>query len=325
MITFAQAKNSTLKNISGVTVTSQQFKDLLNEAVQMILNRGDFIGSIVPMRICAYRGCVTFPRHIGYVRAWKRCGERLPVGGFWFNFLDPRSSPRHDNLYGKSNAQLTQTGEVSTYADLHPLAPKYLRLYVEYPQDAGKVVTIFGEDSNGQPLVTPNGDGTVKQGLELTLQNPYVQSLIEVRRIDRVVKQETGGRVRLYSVEPDDMTTLIDLAIWDGSDLSPSYRRYQINDGCDASSLVSLEMLVKLAYVPVSADSDLVVIDNLPALKMMMQAIKCRDGGDSAGGAEFERSAIRELNLQISNAQPDSAIPVDMGETGNDPSYQQCF
>jgi len=77
LITFAQAKNSNIREISGCTVDSDRFKFLLNEATERLLTRGDSMGTVQPIQVCVRRGCVVFPRYVSTIREAKTCNGNL--------------------------------------------------------------------------------------------------------------------------------------------------------------------------------------------------------------------------------------------------------
>ena len=83
--------------------------------------------------------------------------------------------------------------------------------------------------------------------------------------------------------------------------------------------------LVKLKFVPAKLDTDLVLIQNLDALKDMMQAIQFKEANDIASAREYELSAIRELNLELNDQTPLDQTPVSMQPFNGLSFANRCF
>jgi len=324
MLSFGEVKDSSAINIAGVAVTSSQFKQWLNDAVRRLLTRGDFPGTLVPIFVCAQNGCVTWPRYVGQIRKLYTCNRDIGVKGIWYQFLDRQcwrgmcgseiSVPGTFPGGGYAQPAVNQ-GRYPIHKDIMGDG-RYVRLYPRCQQDVGKAVTIFGVDNGNQPLKHRNDSGDWEDGIRMILQLPYVQTTTFVRRIERVVKEVTQCQVLAYGVDSTTSDTLEDLAIWDGSEISPSRLRQRVFVGCGCDGTSSgVTALVKLAFVPVRTDEDWVLIDNLDALKLMIQCIKREEAGDRIGAREYEADAIRELNLQSLNEMPDNELPVDVEPT----------
>lgn len=340
MLSFGEFKASSAENIADVSVNSNSFKRWTNDATRRLLQRGDFAGTLVPIYVCVRNGCVTWPRYVGQVRKMYTCARDISVKGVWYSFLDrnawrgiwggylwgndiPTGWAPLPNGYGRP---AVNQGRYPVHQDIMGDG-RYVRLYHRCQQDLGKTVTIFGVDNGNQPLKHRTAAGNWEDGINLTLQTPYAQSTTFVRRIDRVVKEETQCQVLAYAVDSTSSDTLEDLAIWDGSEISPSRLRQNVFVGCGCNSdLSGVNALVKLAYVPVRYDEDWVLIDNVDALKLMIQAIKREEAGDRLGAREYEADAIRELNLQSQNEMPDNELPIDVQPMSGVPANAyQCF
>lgn len=319
--TLDQVKASNAINVAGVSSDSPEFLRYVNEAVRRLMRRGDWASTTPLIRTCVRKGCVVFPRYVGSVRRINKCGSPLDMRGLWYDFL-PRETFCGDVCHA------TFTGRSPVYQDIWGEG-WYVRAYIDSPLDVNKTVTLFGEDNNGQPYT---------ETLTLTASpNAYVQSSRYVRRIDRVIKSVTTGLVRLYAYSPTTLA-MVDLAVYEQSETNPSYPKYRLAVGCcsgvgasttsgnPCGELSSITALIKLQFIPVSVGSDLVLIKNVDAIKDMISSIRCGEAGDENGKATFEASAIRELNLELSDELPDSQIPVTIEPLGGfGLGSQQCF
>lgn len=328
LATLGEAKDSSILEIAGVSTGSPRFLQLLNEATRVLMRRGDWEGTVLPIYTCVARGCVVWPRYVGEVRKINVCNQSIPVENGWYRFMEWHG--RCDrNHYGwqdwlGEHARLENRDHLPVFQSILG-DNRTIRVYSFTPLDNGKTVQLFGEDCNGQPLTT-KGAGGWRDGITITLQAPYVETTITVRRIDRVLKSLTQGPVRLYA---NNSGTLEDVAYYEPSETNPNYQRSTIFIcGCSTScaSTKPVVAMVKLAFVPARVDTDLVLISNLDALKLAMQSQNFGDAGDFANKRAYLADAVSELNAELQDRNPDDQIPVDMGEFGRtNIGQQRCF
>ena len=338
LLTFGEIKNSSIVDIAGVCNTAPKFASLINEGVRRLLLRGDWPGSIAPLYLCVFNGCVCLPRYVGQIRRVNRCNESVPVKSIWYQFLDMRLY--HGN-HGHGFAPwvgheigLQQQTRSPVLQDISGDG-RLVRAYCRNPLDIGKTLTIFGIDNQGQELMTQNGDGTWSQGWVLTLAGPpigfaspantvYAQPANYVRRIDRVLKDVTQGVVDLYAYNPTTLVLETELGHYDPSETNPSYAKYTVHLGHHGagqsccSALRSIVALVKLKMIDVVADTDIVPLeyDALSALKFAVQSIKFAEAGDRASSIAYMADAIAELNKLTEDTIPDDQIPVAINPFG---------
>jgi hypothetical protein len=244
----------------------------------------------------------------------------------WWNFILDEHHRHHRHWRGLCGGECRMLGQgrLPTFSTIAGPG-RQVRLYIDAAADVGKTLTLFGvDDTNGQPLVTPNADGTFSDGIVLTGAFPFAATTQNIRRIDRVIKQPTQGRMRLFGWDTVNLV-LEDLAIYDPSETLPDYVRYDLHiPGCAPTGTPApvggcptprgVAALVKLQFIPAVADTDLVLISNRGALKAYIQSLKFKEAGDAANGDKYEANAIRNLNKELKNDFPDSQIGVDFGE-----------
>lgn len=322
LLTFGEVKTSRIPEIAQSCSSSDDFRSLVNEATEMLLERGDWEGTKEPIYVCTQRGCVTWPRYVGSVRELSVCGHPIPIHNVWYQFVDTEfynhccgqgtirlNCNQHGHISG-----MVATGYYSTYNDVP--GDSYIRAYATVNEDFGKTITIFGNDSNGIRLQTDNGDGTYSDGVVITLGNPYGTTSVLVQKGSiRVVKEATQGDVRLYAYDPVT-ATMLDLALYAPSETNPSYARYQLSAGCNCGTSSGVLALVKLAFIPVVNDNDLVLIGNMRALKYAIQSIKADEAGDVEKARARLVQAVNELNVQSRNHNPDSQISINLKPFG---------
>jgi len=74
---------------------------------------------------------------------------------------------------------------------------------------------------------------------------------------------------------------------------------------------------VKLEFIPVQFDNDLIQIDNLDALAMMVQSLNQNDNYDSQQAEVMQARAVKEMNLELRNKLPIDTVPVRFQPYGN--------
>lgn len=318
--TFGQLKRSGFRQVASADPEGEEFRRLANECVEALLNRGDWRGTITPVRFCVNNGFLTWPRFVHSIRKLNVGHREIDTHNVWYQFIDKDFYSNcigqpFDNIVNGLNRhdqfrEMNAFGYASTYTDVP--APSYIQAYPSLASDAlaGKTVTIFGKDSNGQPLRTLQPSGAYKDGMVITLATPFGISPVAVQAGSiRVVKDETEGDVRLYT---QDVTTgaLLDIAYYAPDETTPNYPRYKLNagynrNGCNTFSVLAL---VKLEFIPVRCDTDVVLIDNIQAMKFACQSIKKSEAGDFEGAEIYMQKAVHELNMSLQNETTDDQI-----------------
>jgi hypothetical protein len=334
MLTFAEFKASTAADIAGVCATSAQFMARTNEAVERLMTRGDWSGTLTPIHTCVRQGCVVWPRYVGAVRKINVCNYPIPIRNLWYDFLEYKNRSMWGGWCG-AEARMIGQQQASAFSDIYGDG-RFVRAYVTARADIGKTIRIFGEDNNGQVLRTKNNDGTYSDGILLTFAAPFVSTTDYVRRIDRVIKDVTQGDVRLYAYNPTT-DILEDLALYSPGETVPTYSKYQLHARTWPNSTapsqqgtccptMSVVALIKQRFIPVVGDTDLVQIDCKAAIKLMIQAIRYEENADRATARGFEQDAIRELNLQLRDDFPEDQTTIEVDAfSGTGIGYQKMF
>lgn len=317
--TFAEAKASDdLATVAGSCTNSDEFRQLLNNATDRLLYRGDWLGTVLPIHLTVSQGVVTFPRVVGSVRHLNICNQGIPVWSGWYSFL--RHYWSHGNCCGAwqgwlgPEAHLEQFGRGVQFAAI-PTDNCVLKV-TGIPADDGAVIQLFGTDPAGNPLRTDNGNGTWSDGISFTLTQPFVVGTQLVKQLTRAIKPITQGPVTVSSLD-QVLGTETPIASFDPGDTNPSYAQYKLHvRHCTTPVSITAVALVKLKFIPVVVDSDPVLIPNLHALKLFMQSIRFENSGDRNNAKAYQIDAVRELNLQLNDVQPIEQIPIQINAFG---------
>lgn len=320
LLTLGEAKASRrLKSIAGACSSSQQFIGLVNDATRMLMNRGSWWATVQNITACVYNKCIAWPRHVGTVLAVNVCNRAMTLQNNWYQFmpLDGDTVRNYVNCGCRGGMAVMNDGTSPVFQQIRCGDEFYIRAYPTRQADVGNYITIYGIDSDGQVVMTTHADGTYQEGEELTLAIPYVSTSRTYREVTRVEKDETEGIVRLYQYDATN-DVLLDMAYYEPTETSPAYQVSKIvgmgTCGCSTScdGLKRISALVKLQFVPVVNDKDIIQIENIDAVAMMVQALKLSDQYDVKTKQAMEMDAVRELNLELSNRLPINQIPVNV-------------
>jgi hypothetical protein len=328
------AKNSgALRNIAGVAVASPAFIDLVNEAQRRLMRRGNFYGMEQVIRICTSGCYIVWPKYVGTVMAVRFCHQHgIPplMQNNWYSFIGSNAgsfSGYHGTAgsYGThgftSQIVIEDAGTVPTQNDIVDTTGKQIRYQVVQANDLGKTITLYGKQYGAQPL-QELVSGVWQNGVTLTAATPYAATTQLVTQIESVTRQATQGMAYLFEYDPTT-TALRNLATYEPNETNPRYRRSKVFGmpcgTADANGIKwrQLEALVKLEFVPVSNDRDFLLIDNFDAIKFMIQAIKFEEANDDQNAEIKITKAIRELNMESSDKNPDEQTAIRVSLTGS--------
>jgi len=167
--------------------------------------------------------------------------------------------------------------------------PSKLLVYSEI-EEPSKFITIIGYDENGK---------RIEEKLKIQKTEPfYTQS--SFIKIEAIEKDMTEGYVYLSSFD-SSTNDRINLGVYAPSETNPSYTRYYIRGGGNAQQGTGI---VRLGYIPVYKDTEPLIIQNLPALSLMLKALHNYKTGDIQKAQAYEMNAIRLLDEQIEAEEP---------------------
>lgn len=313
---LSQAKQSRLNRISGLCSDSTDFLDLLNDATRQLMRRGNWWGTVAKIRLCVYDGCFALPYYVGTVLATNINGHPTKMSNHWYEFQPVEPYDWCCDRKWVSNVRATLDGTTPVFRNVPCNYAMKIRAYPRLQSDVGKTVTVYGIDSNGWEVRTERADGTFQNGEVLTLGTPYAETHSFFRTVTGIVKDQTNAVVDLYGYSADYMDQPLEMAHYQAWETVPSYRHMRITgcpQGCCPSSVT---MLIKLEFVPVQNDSDFVLVDNLDALAIAMQAVKQSDAYDHDAAEKALVRAVHELNLDLRNKFPNEVIAVNVSPYG---------
>jgi len=164
-----------------------------------------------------------------------------------------------------------------------PSTASVLQVEAVAGSDIGETIRILGYDEN-EAWIT-EADGT--PGEEVTLAGTAVLTTNQFSAVKGIQKLVTAGRVVV-----NHNGTGTELASIEGSHVNPYYRCYRVLD----SSATTITALCKRRPVPVRRDEDYIFPGNLPALKMLLQALDFEEASEIDRAQQYFRMAVEILN-----------------------------
>jgi hypothetical protein len=317
--TLNDLRAGTIQNVAGVCVDSNEFTLYVNDAQRQLMRRGSWFDTEHLIKICIYNGCITWPRYVGTVLGMRHCMMHdIQIRNNWYRIIGP------SNCGWSSNITARDAGTAPTYNEITGEDGKLIRVYIEKNNDVGKTLKIFGINGTTNLPLQEFVDGAWVDGITLTFAKPFAVTTVPVRRITSVLKQATEGNVHLYEYDTVS-ATMRDLALYAPSETNPRYRRTTLTNftclpsACsetDGVRYASLEALIKIAFIPVEADNDFLMIDNFDAIKLMVHSLRLEEAGKDAEAAIKRARAIEELNFEYRDRNPGPQTTVRVSPMG---------
>lgn len=264
---------------------------------------------------------LTLPRGVARLIAVNACDFPIFIRNQFYEYLDfgsghwPKSSCSVATCMDNNLLRGFRRNVACTFTDLVP-PNKFLRIYPTESGDVGNRVFVAGTDGLGNTIQTLDGLLQIR-GVMATLALPFVDVIlpgtstaVEIASVTGIQKDVTIGNVLIYSV---DFTTGAQslLTTLEPSEKVAAYQRYyfqQLPQGCcnaanaTDDSAVQLKAMVKLDLVPVTVDSDYLLIQSTEAIIAECQSIRYSEMDSSeamAKSAERHRAAVRHLQGQL--------------------------
>ncbi len=295
-LTLLDAKNSRIPKGIGACASDPRFIAILNEAMQRLMRRGLWWGNYGRYRICATNGCITLPPQLASIESVAICGIPQPMHDGWFEFMATGPGPVNgcntncnagaasstnscgQGFLGSCNAGGFLRGSFPTFRDIQGTGKK-LNFVCDLVTDVGKLVLALGFDDNGNWIRT-NQSGTIKDGeLIAFAQSGGTNSTNNFSSVtDIQLPSGMDGQSWLYEYKVSDATRRL-IGKYEYFETRPSYTRYffpsircgSATDGsCDQTSV---EIMARHEYIPMVADTDYLILSNIPALKAMCVGI----------------------------------------------------
>jgi len=285
----------------------------INEAVERLVPKLGSPGLIQCVRMCAYNGCITCGRDIRKILKARVDGVFSFVFDKWYEYLEGGPGMVGDDT--STYVDLIDRDQVVTQYEMPE--PRRVMVFSDTAEVAGAEILIRGFDETNREVRTQI-DGTWHMGeyVPITRDVGYFTNNT-FSQITSVQKPVTNGYVYLSAVTADDWDdpatfSREHIAGYHPDETRPEYRRYAFKTDAYTAELdrsYRVNALVKMRFVPMTRLTDVCVIDNMPAIKMMLQAMRYYDSGDVNKGREFEKQAETILLEDTDDFETSDVIP----------------
>lgn len=317
--------------VTGICASDNRNRDLINEAQERLLDVGNWLGSVVGVRICTTSSCITWPRQVSTILAYALCRTPGVIYDRWYEFL-PNGPGLRTECCGSPDTLLPKD-PACTFDDLWD-SQSNVGLQCDVAETANTYATIEGYDNNGQWIRTLDGS-TLINGFKLLLSQTMQISPMLVSKITRVrLPVPRNGMARLWQVTSG--TVIKPLGFYENDEDTPWYRRSFVpgltslsrqssggntagsSCGCPSASqntsgaccCKQVDVIVKLKHIPVVNDTDWLILCNPSAIKLACMAIQKeeRNLGDEA--RSYMAQAIQLLENEKQNYDGDGTTAV---------------
>lgn len=263
--------------------------DAINSATDILMQENpDALGTTAEVELCVDDGCFILEEEFETIIQARLNDRARTVRSDGFKYLDPGPGA----ITG-CECQAIEAIDDGWPVHRQPNDLTRVAVYSERPEREGEVLYVEGMDARG---------GFVSE--EIPIRHGNVSSVCSAslfRTITGLRKGVTMGRVFVHAwdpANPQNFPWITTLNTWTRS---PSHRRYRIAGACPAYP-VHLRARVALRYHLVNGDDDVLLIQNGPALELMVQAIAHRDRGDIGQYLAFKNTAVSLLKKQSTRA-----------------------
>lgn len=301
---------SAVAKATNLCSTDARVKDYVNTAIRRLLPKGMWVGTVRRYRICTNNSCLTWPRAVGTIEAVAVCNSPIKIRNEWYEFLE--AGPGIQSSESCSDQLIDRQGQFCCFDDITANSTtSYIKIYTDVAE-SGKYIILQGYDENGNWIRT-TVSGAWIDGERVAIPSSPASPVVTTKKfssLDRVIKDETNGVVRLY--EYNGSATVKALAIYEPDETLPSYRRSYIpsvgvstSSDCDKSSVV---VMAKLAYYKVANDNDFLLIGNEDALVEMCRALRHYEAKNQSEAMACEALAVSYLQQELGSEQGSGAV-----------------
>ena len=286
---------------TGYCVSDPMVLSVINEAMEILTVKADISRMLIRyIRFYAYGNIIAMPRMVDKILEATICGSHSEVHSKWYEFMS--NGPGRALEDGSGYQDFIDRGESCTIYDIpETISPTNLLIYSDCIEDEDATITIRGLDETGREVFV---NGTIGEELLLRAHAEDIDSIGGIltnnkfSKILSITKTATKGYIYLdtFSTETAER---FHLATYHPNETAPSFRRYSLkgwnyDSGAEKTGVI-VDALVRLRHVPLVNDSDVPLLQNVSAIKKMVQAINFYDSGEVKSGTAYETLAEKLL------------------------------
>ena|GEM_PF-1840619 len=323
LYTLAQARTKLKRYVDGGSCNNTEVDAMINDSLERLMDAENWDCLTVVTRITTCNNCIPLPYNAASIIACDIDGDPSKVFGRGYQFL--HSGPGDLDYRGSASSyrDLVDTGDQwptmfdiphqydntadGVTAEVDATAGLKLVAFCTDAADVGSSFQVFGYGDGGEIVRDGATEGeslTVNRwsgGVEGSLSSMgdlwsdgATVSTNAFTSLSRVIKAATAGYVSLYAVDTATNRMFL-LAKYHPRQTIPQFRRYRITNKTPGVCATSVLALLKLRYVPLVDDDDILPIDSLQALKLMIMAISEENKMNLGGSVALAGQAIAVL------------------------------
>ena len=288
----------------GLCSSSSKVLARVNEAVRRLLQAGDYGNTIDQVRYFTQNNSITLSREHVAARMVNICGTPVDIRSRAYEFV--KSGPGEFNW--DQCAKLIDQGMKPTFFDVPTDYTCHLYAVSTSPADTTLSLTFTGRASNGAEILTSTGsplqtlaidawDVGSEGVLSHTVSSYSTDSVHKLSSIR--LPEGRKGYVSLYAIEPSTQRMWF-MAKYHPAEATPGYRRYRLPVFCPDNGM-QVHCLCKKQYIPATAGTDVLLIQNLDAIKLMVMSVEAENNRDINGAVAMKQLAMSGLYDQESN------------------------
>lgn len=291
---------------------NEDYLTYLNQACEILINRGKFKGAVVDCIFDSSTGYVTMPYEIQSVLAVTVRNVPETIFGEFQTYIT--TGPGKLKFDQQNQGLLVDWGaDVPTMVSPSPQNPATLKLTIAKAADAGKTMRIFGKYPNGDDFVDADG----VRGVTITSVFPTVTTTLEAAYITGVeLPEDRIGNWYLYGTV-DGTDTLF--SRYYPFETVPNYKRYitqTIQDSASSNIYPTIGMKCMRRFIPMTAETDFVWPGNISALKWALKALVHEDAGYEEKAESEWNMAILRMDEQTRASRGSAAMPIQFAPFG---------
>jgi hypothetical protein len=316
-LTFGDCKSS-IARAAGLCATDARVATYLNEATQRLMNRGKWVGTYGRFLFCLNDGCIVWPRQIETIEAFALCRTPGIVRSEWFEFQESGLGIRKgDDCSGRV---LIDRGTTCVFNNItRGQTNRKIKVYADVAETGSPVIIVQGYDENGNWIQTESG-GELIDGEEIAIATGGTISTKFFSSVTGVIKPVTKGFVRLYEYNTDTSSNYQSMAVYEPDETKPIYRQSLIpglsqfgtcsDDDATTCGKTQVTVVAKLRFIAVSgtSDNEWVMLGNLPALKLAVQALVLEEKNNPELAEVYLQKSVRELERELEVYQGDGVV-----------------
>ena len=281
-LTVAKARDLLYEHVDASNPMDEKFLRTLNQLLQRFIDSGLWAKSEFQVDLSAPNGYITLPRRASALlglRVSNQSPRRIYALAHEFNEVGPGAYE-----FDRTMTSVMEMEEVCVHTDLTEASSVYLRVQANDSGIGGEAI-LRGKDADGNRLYSADG----RDGLRITLASGDVNVFGTVGMIESLT-------LPLMSKYCSLRTGTTELGVYEPGETDPSYRRYKVGS---IPSTCTITALCSRRHVDLVNEEDLVVPNNVGALKHGLIALRLEDQSDLDSSVAHFDQAYALLNAEL--------------------------